>query len=261
MRTLISVLVIAAIVQGCGPSGSSSDSGPGIQWRGKNEAANKAASAAIGHYVNIENDAALTLFEHAVALDSSLFAPHVMLAFMKRGEAREHHVQMAKKFVTDKNDVSKMFVSLLDLPRDSTAVQPRRDIWAKMHEAAPEGLFIHYMYARSRAGDGDNRAARLAAIDELIAAAEKRMSTSILAGAYNLKAYTLQAAGDIPGGVAAVEKSMALYPTGYNPLDSRAEFYLFEGDTTQAIAMYKEVLDRHPVSVSARMALQDLEKK
>lgn len=261
MRTLVVVLTIAACIQGCGPSGSDPGETKGIQWGGKVDAANEAAYAGIRHYVNIENDAAMALFELAVELDSSLFAPHAVLATMKRGDAREYHTQMAKKFVADKNEVSKMFVSLLDLPRDSTSVQTRRDLWTKMHEAAPEGLFIHFMYARSRPGDADNRAARLAAIDELIAAAEKQKSNAILAGAYNMKAYTLQAAGDIQAGVAAIEKSMEAYPNGYNPLDSRAEFYLFEGDTAQAISMYKKVLDRHPMSLSATMTLQDLEKK
>jgi len=260
MRTLLALMVLAVCSLGCSPSGSDPDQTKGIQWGGKNEAANEASYAGIRHFVNIENDEALALFELAVELDSSLFAPHTMLALMKRGEQSDYHKEMAKKFVGDKNEVSKMFVSMLDLAPDSTAAQARRDTWAKMHEAAPDGLFIHYMYARTRAVREDKGAARLAALDELIASAEQRKSNVMLAAAYNMKGYTLQQQGDLAGGTAAIEKYMELNPNGYNPLDSRAEFYLFAGDTAKAIALYKKVLDRHPSSISATLALRELEE-
>ena len=259
MRITVLLLAAACCLAGCQSSTSEEPAGPGIQWMGKNEAANEAAAAGIRHFVNVEVDKAFTMFEHAVDLDSSLFAPHTMLALMADGEKREYHQKMAAQFVADKNEVSKMFVSLIDAPRDSIGARQNREVWAKMHEAAPDGLFIHYMYARTRTLRNDT-VARMAALDDLIVAAEKSSrGRSILAGALNLKGYMLQITGDLEGGTAAIERYLKEYPEGYNPLDSRAEFYLFAGDTANAIVWYKKVLERYPFSNSAIQALRELE--
>lgn len=149
---LISILLIVTLFYSCENKPSTSAANDvvqnGIRWNGQNEIANYLANSGMNHFVNIELENAYTVWSHAVKLDSSLFAPHTMLALMSRGAKRDYHTQMAKKFVVNENETSKLFVSLLDIPRDSTGREARRSAWAKMHELS-NGPFIHLMYVRS----------------------------------------------------------------------------------------------------------------
>lgn len=66
----------------------------GIRWGGENETANYLASRGTNHYVNLELAKALTLWEHAVKLDSSLFAPHTMLSLITiRQEEKQEEIR------------------------------------------------------------------------------------------------------------------------------------------------------------------------
>lgn len=231
----------------------------GIRWTGENPTANYLAIGGLNHYENIELANAFTLWNHAVKADSSLFAPHTMLALMSRGEKSDYHKQMAKKFVANENETSKLFVSLVDIPRDSTGRDARRSTWAKMHELS-NGPFIHYMYARSYNMRDDN-AKVIEELDKLIAFADENKMNTTSAAANNLKGYALQLGGNLEAGTAAIDRALKLYPDGYNPIDSRAEFYLLAGDTTNAIAWYRKVLEKYPYSQSAQNTLRELESK
>ena len=264
MKNLLIILSITTLLYSCDSQKSETTEEPsvvqnGIRWTGENPTANYLAINGINHYENIEFASAFTLWNHAVKADSSLFAPHTMLALMSRGEKSDYHKQMAKKFVVNENETSKLFVSLLDIPRDSTGRDAWRSTWAKMHELS-NGPFIHYMYARSLDIRTDT-AAVVAEFDKLIAFTEENKMKQTAAAAYNMKGYMLQRIGNLDEGTKAIENSMKLYPDGYNPIDSRAEFYLFAGDTTNAIAWYKKVLERYPYSQSAQNALKELEPK
>ncbi|MFC2124047.1 hypothetical protein ACFLU5_04480 [Bacteroidota bacterium] len=56
------------------------------------------------------------------------------------------------------------------------------------------------------------------------------------------------------------ETKYRLYPNGYNPFDSRAEFYLIAGDTGGAISNYERVVNRFSYSTSAINRLRNLKK-
>ncbi|TFG72351.1 MAG: hypothetical protein E4H26_11170, partial [Flavobacteriales bacterium] len=124
----------------------------GIMWRGEDDTANYMVWQAIDHNMNIEREKAYTLFDAAVTKDTTLFAPHVVLEMLSNGDMREHHKAEAKKLVEGKNEVSKLYVSLLDITRET---ENREDVWRstwkKMYELAPEGsYFVQFNYARSR---------------------------------------------------------------------------------------------------------------
>lgn len=225
----------------------------GINWGSENETANYLSFTGIGYWMNIEREKAYTIFEEAVKLDSSLFACHTALCLMSRGDKREYHKEMAKKYVAGENEVSNLFVSLLDIPRDSTGREARRDTWAKMHELS-NGPFIHMRYAMSRA----DRAETLEELDNLESfLAELGIATAHI---YNIRAYIIKLEGDLEKGTASVDKYMEMRPHGYNALDSRAEFYLFAGDTSKAIEYYKKTVEQFPFAISARNALRRLDK-
>jgi len=225
----------------------------GINWTGENEIANYLAMQGIGHWMNIEREKAYVLFGKSVELDSSLFACHTALSLMSRGDKREYHKEMANKYVVNKSETSKLFVSLLDIPRDSTGTEARRETWAKMHELS-NGPFIHFRYATSRVD-------RTEAIEEMgkleAFLDELGMGTAHI---YNTRAYFLNIEGELEKGTTEVEKYLKMYPDGYNALDSRAEFYLFAGDTTNAIEYYKKALEQFPFAISARNSLRYLDK-
>jgi tetratricopeptide (TPR) repeat protein len=253
---LIAFIAIAAI--SCQPAEEKIQEEPspwhdGINWAGENEIANYLAMQGINHWMNIEREKAYTFFEKSVELDSSQFACHTALALMSRGDKREYHKEMAKKYVVGENEVSNLFVSLLDIPRDSTGAEARRETWAKMHELS-NGPFIHIRYATSRA----DRAETLEELDNLESIlAELDMTTAHI---YNIRGYLLNLEGDLEKGTASVDKYLEMRPHGYNGLDSRAEFYLFAGDTTSAIEYYKKTVEQFPFALSARNSLRYLDK-
>lgn len=216
----------------------------GINWQGENEIANYLAIEGIEHWINIERANAYVLFEKAVELDSSLFASHTALAILSRGEKRDYHKDMANKFVESENETSQLFVSLLDIENDSTAADKRREVWAKMHELS-NGPLIHLRYAVSRYDTLE----MIEELDKLASFLEEiEWSTAHI---HNFKGYILQSLGDLDQGTIEIEKYMELYPEGYNQLDSRAEFYLFAGDTIKAIKYYEKTVEQFPYSLSA----------
>ena len=258
MKKVIIMLSVALVaLNGC-QSGGKSPFHDGIRWEGENKTANYLAQAGLTHFINIEFDKAYTLSEEAILLDSSLFASHTLLAMMGQGEKKDYHTAMAKKYSAKENETGKLFVSLLDIKNDTTGEQ-RRNTWAKMHELS-NGPFIHYMYARTRTLKGDT-AAVITEYNNLITLSEANNLTVVAAAAYNIKGYLLQITGDLNGAVAAIERSAELYPNGHNPIDSRAEMYLFARDTANAIAWYKKVLEKYPFSQSAQDKLESLKPK
>ena len=226
----------------------------GIRWTGNNETANYLALAGLRHYMNIEPGKAYNMSDHAVKLDSSLFASHALLALNTTGAKREYHKEMAEKYVQNENETSKLFVSLLDV--DDSTNREQRAIWSKMHKLS-NGPFIHYMYLRNNYLQEDADVT-LEGLDSLISFCLKNGLRINAAAAYNIKGYVLNDVGDLELGTEAIEKYRELYPEGHNPIDSRAEFYLFAGDTATAIAWYRKVLEQYPYYEPARVHLEEL---
>ena len=227
----------------------------GIRWVGSNKTANYMANTGLNHYITYENSHAFIMSEGAVNEDSSLFASHTIIALFSEGDREKYHRKMAKKFVENENETSKLFVSLLnfDEKNDSSRVQ-RRNIWTKMHELSNDP-FIHYMYIRFM--EGDNSLV-INELDILISFCEENQFNYVGTAANNMKGYILKRNGDLQAGTAAIEKCLELHPNGYNPIDSRAEFYLYSGDTVTAIKWYKKVLEKYPFAQSAIDRLNEL---
>ena len=256
MKSIILTTLVALFSFACQEAENISQEEPspfhdGINWQGDNEIANYLAMQGIWHYMNVEREKAYVLFEKAVQLDSSLFASHTALALLSEGEKKDYHKKMANKFVVDENETSQLFVSLLDIDNDSTAREKRGPIWAKMHELS-NGPFIHFQYAITRS-DTLEIIPELDKLESFLV--EIEFNTAHI---HNNKGYVLQSLGELDQGTTEIEKYMELYPEGYNPLDSRAEFYLFAGDTVKAIEYYEKTFEKFPYATSARNALNNL---
>ena len=86
-----------------------------IEWMGENETANNYVGKGIFHWHNVEWEKSYTYFTGALEEDPTLFAPHVVLAWLSDGETKAIHVKKAKELVKGKNENSQLFVSLLEL--------------------------------------------------------------------------------------------------------------------------------------------------
>ena len=154
-------LLLAALIVGCETNQNrdnanwdfDSSTGDYIQWQSDNDFANEMTNAAMVHLYNVEYEKAKVFFEKALEYDPSLFGPHVVLAGLspEGSEKSEMHIQKAKENVADNNETSKIFVSLLDLPRQSRwwpLLGPgAHEKWAKMRSVEPKGKLIHYYYS------------------------------------------------------------------------------------------------------------------
>ena len=229
-----------------------------IQWTGDDEVANALVGAGIDHLMNIEFEKAYTFFDAAVAKDPTLFAPHVILRNFSKGDKRAHHEEQARKLVEGKNDVSKLFVSLMDIKwkdNEEMARKQWRETWAKMHELAFDGAFVHFRYAQTL----EDEAAQIAEFEKLIAKNEaKERSTGHI---HNLLGYTHYGQGNKEKAKEHFNKYVELRPNGYNAYDSMAEFYMNEGNNEKAIKYYKKALMHYPGANNAQEKLEELEKK
>ena len=225
----------------------------GIMWTGDDEIANALVWRGLNHLMNIEREKAFTYFKAAVEQDPSLFAPHVFLSWSSSGDTRAHHKAQAQKLVSSKNEVSKLYASLLDIKPGKGAGEKWRATWKKMHKLAPEGPFIHYNYARTL----QDPEAQISELKVLMAANEKNERNSDYI--HNMLGYIYYAEGDKENAKMHFEKYLKMRPEGYNSYDSMAEFYREEGDLNQARMYYKKALEKYPASVSATNAVKEIE--
>lgn len=130
-----------------------------------------------------------------------------------------------------------------------------KSLWLKKYNLnRKNGPFIHFRYALSRSDTVE----RMEELDKLKSFLDEiEWNTAHI---HNVRGYFLQLLGDLDRGTMEIEKYMELYPEGYNPLDSRAEFYLFAGDTVKAIEYYEKAVEKFPFATSARNALNNLSK-
>jgi Tfp pilus assembly protein PilF len=105
--------------------------------------------------------------------------------------------------------------------------------------------------------DGSD-SAKIAELTNLILFCKENNFNYTATAANNMMAYMLKRNGNLEAGTKAIEKCLTLHPGGYNPIDSRAEFYLYEGDTAQAIETYKKVLEKYPYAQYAKIKLEEL---
>jgi tetratricopeptide (TPR) repeat protein len=222
-------------------------------WTGDDQIANAMVWRGIGHLLNIEREMAFTFFTAAVKQDTTLFAPHVFLSWASSGEIRDHHKMLAQKLVANKNEASKLYVSLMETKRGQEGAEERRAIWKKMHMLAPEGPFIHLNYARSL----QDPQAQIAELEKLIITNDKNDRNNDYV--HNMLGYIYYGEGNKEKAKMHFDKYLALRPDGYNSYDSMADFYRQEGDYDSALKYYEMALDKYPAAISAINRIEEIE--
>tara|TARA_B100001750_G_scaffold69251_1_gene55280 strand:- start:558 stop:1343 length:786 start_codon:yes stop_codon:yes gene_type:complete len=255
MKKLIPViLVVTVLTISCNNTSDSTD-GKYIQWGGENEVANAMVGKGVLHYINAEWEKAYSFFTGSLEVDSSLFASHVVLAWLTPdGEADEMHKSKARELVKGKNENSNLMVSLfeIDLPAGEERRAKRHEIWSKMHEIEPDGKFIHFFYARTMP-TARNR------INEMEVLLEENKKTGrAYAHILNNLGYLHYAEDEKATAKSYFDKYLEAYPEGYNPLDSMGEFYFNEKEYESALKYYENALDKYPFSISATNKVKEI---
>ena len=261
----INYLLIFSIVIACSNENNknafmydSPTQGKYIEWFGNNSLANELAMIGMYHFMNAEQEKATSFFEEAIKYDKSMFAPHVCLAEMSvdGSEKQKYHIAEAKKNVTDNNETSKIFVSILDVKPDgywgffdSSEAFP---LWKKMHELEPRGNFIQQFYSHNI----KNNKKSISIISKFIENAQKEGDR--YDHFLNLLAYKYMAEGDLELAKSTFEKYINVYKNGYNPYDSMGEYYLKRGDSTLAKEYYLKAIEKYPFAKNAYAVLENL---
>ena len=247
-------LFLTILTISCNKTSDATD-GKYIQWSGENEVANAMVGKGIFHFLNIEREKAYSFFAGSLEVDSTLFASHVVLAWLTpNGEADEMHKSKARELVKGKNENSNLMVSLLDinLPAGEERRAKRHEIWSKMHEIEPDGRFIHYYYAITKPTSQER-------IDELeVLLDNNKNSGSWYAHILNMLGYLHYGEDEKASAKSYFDKYLEAYPEGYNPPDSMGEFYFNEKEYETALKYYENALDKYPFSVSATNKVKEI---
>tara|TARA_B100001175_G_C19480342_1_gene626742 strand:- start:86 stop:931 length:846 start_codon:yes stop_codon:yes gene_type:complete len=264
------ILIISILILGCDTTTSTqnnqwtfdSTDGSYIQWNGENTNANEMLHHAMKHLYNVENEKSMTFFEKVLEYDSTLFGPHVVLAgFSVEGsEKQKMHIEKAKALVEDNNETSKVFVSMLDLPRGGNwplVTEGAHDLWSKMRELEPKGKLIHYYYAFTNP-DPDQRIKEMELLLSEIRDQKgdsNSLPTSVdhsfmVPPIINSLAYFYYGIGEKEKAKTHFDEYLSLYK-GYNAYDSMGEFYYNEGDMENALKYYNKAIEMYPPATSA----------
>ena len=239
-----------------------------IEWTSSVDNANEMLYHAMNHMYNVEREKSQTFYEKALEYDASLFAPHVILAGLARkGSNKEKmHIAKAKELVANKNETSKLFVSLLDVERQAAnwplISKGAHELWAKMREMEQKGKLIHFYYAFTVPGY-DNK---IVEMEKLLLELKDKEGDSkslpisgdhsnMIGPIINSMGYFHYANGDKEKAKELFEEYLSLYPNGYNSYDSMGEYYFNEGDYENAKLYYDKALDIYPSSISANTML------
>lgn len=272
-------LLLIALVIGCETTQNrdnanwdfDSSTGDYIQWQSDNDFANEMTNAAMVHLYNVEYEKAKVFFEKALEYDSSLFGPHVVLAGLspEGSDKSEMHIKKAKENVADKNETSKIFVSLLDLPRQSRwwpLLGPgTHEKWSEMRSVEPKGKLIHYYYSFTIPGVENKIKEAESLLSELKDGIGDSESLAVsgdhsymIAPTTNLLGYFYYNLGNKEKSKSLFEEYLELYPNGYNSYDSMGEFYYNEGDLESAKNYYNKAVENFFAASSANGKLREL---
>ena len=264
------ILIISILILGCDTTTSTqnnqwtfdSTDGSYIQWNGENTNANEMLHHAMKHLYNVENEKSMTFFEKVLEYDSTLFGPHVVLAgFSVEGsEKQKMHIEKAKALVEDNNETSKVFVSMLDLPRGGNwplVTEGAHDLWSKMRELEPKGKLIHYYYAFTNPDPNQ----RIKEMELLLSEIRDQKGDSnslptsgdhsyMVPPIINSLGYFYYGIGEKEKAKAHFDEYLSLYK-GYNAYDSMGEFYYNEGDMENALKYYNKAIEMYPPATSA----------
>ena len=264
------ILIISILILGCDTTTSTqnnqwtfdSTDGSYIQWNGENTNANEMLHHAMKHLYNVENEKSMTFFEKVLEYDSTLFGPQVVLGgFSVEGsEKQKMHIEKAKALVEDNNETSKVFVSMLDLPRGGNwplVTEGAHDLWSKMRELEPKGKLIHYYYAFTNP-DPDQRIKEMELLLSEIRDQKGDSNSLPTSGDHsymvppiiNSLGYFYYGIGEKEKAKTHFDEYLSLYK-GYNAYDSMGEFYYNEGDMENALKYYNKAIEMYPPATSA----------
>ena len=273
------ILVLSIIFIGCETNQNrdnatwsfDSSTGDYIEWQSDNDFANEMTNAAFVHLYNVEYEKAMVFFEKALEYDPSLFGPHVVLAGLspEGSEKSEMHIKKAKEHVADNNDTSKLFVSLLDLPRQSRwwpLLGPgAHDKWAEMRSIEPKGKLIHFYYSFTIPGLENKIREMESLLSELRDGVGETESLAVsgdhsymVAPITNVLGYFYYNQGDKEKAKSLFEEYIDLHPNGYNSYDSMGEFYYNEGDLESAKSYYSKAVENYFGANTANGKLREL---
>ena len=273
------ILVLSIIFIGCETNQNrdnatwsfDSSTGDYIEWQSDNDFANEMTNAAFVHLYNVEYEKAMVFFEKALEYDPSLFGPHVVLAGLspEGSEKSEMHIKKAKENVADNNDTSKLFVSLLDLPRQSRwwpLLGPgAHDKWAEMRTIEPKGKLIHYYYSFTIPGLENKIREMESLLSELRDGVGETESLAVsgdhsymIAPITNVLGYFYYNQEDKEKAKSLFEEYIDLHPNGYNSYDSMGEFYYNEGDLESAKSYYSKAVENYFGANTANGKLREL---
>ena len=273
------ILVLSIIFIGCETNQNrdnatwsfDSSTGDYIEWQSDNDFANEMTNAAFVHLYNVEYEKAMVFFEKALEYDPSLFGPHVVLAGLspEGSEKSEMHIKKAKENVADNNDTSKLFVSLLDLPRQSRwwpLLGPgAHDKWAEMRTIEPKVKLIHYYYSFTIPGLENKITEMESLLSELRDGVGETESLAVsgdhsymIAPITNVLGYFYYNQGDKEKAKSLFEEYIDLHPNGYNSYDSMGEFYYNEGDLDTAKSYYSKAVENYFGANTANEKLREL---
>ena len=273
------ILVLSIIFIGCETNQNrdnatwtfDSSTGDYIEWQSDNDFANEMTNAAFVHLYNVEYEKAMVFFEKALEYDPSLFGPHVVLAGLspEGSEKSEMHIKKARENVADNNDTSKLFVSLLDLPRQSRwwpLLGPgAHDKWAEMRSIEPKGKLIHFYYSFTIPGLENKIREMESLLSELRDGVGETESLAVsgdhsymVAPITNVLGYFYYNQGDKEKAKSLFEEYINLHPNGYNSYDSMGEFYYNEGDLESAKSYYSKAVENYFGANTANGKLREL---
>jgi Tfp pilus assembly protein PilF len=241
----VSALSLSANAQG--KNVNLKESAKTMTWTTKSAAAKEHAMKGMNYLMNIEMPQAYDHFSSALKLDPDFTAALVILSNLSYGETRKMYAAKALKSAGNKTPGEKQFASLVD---EKGTAETRRETWSKLHDMFPDDKMVgtYYVFTRATADE------RFAAAQDFI----KRFPEE--ASMYNIMGYYyLNDKKDNAEAKRNFEKYIELYPKGYNPFDSMAEFYLTTGDTSNAEKYYTMALEKYPFSNSSINALDKIE--
>ena len=253
MKKLLVIGLIALIAVGCNQS-PTSPAKKYIEWGSDNEIADAMVMKGLFHFVNIEQEIAYTYFKGSLDHDSTLFGSHVILAWLTpQGDEREMHKDKARELVKNKNETSKLFVSLFDVQPGEGLGARRHVVWSKMHEVEPDGGFIHWYYALTKPTPEE----RIAELETLLAKENHTLGTGHI---LNNLGYINYAVGNKSKAKSYFDEYIKLYPTGSNPYDSMGEYYYNEKDYDNAMVYYNKSVELFPGSSSGVNMIKEMDK-
>lgn len=217
-----------------------------MTWTTSSDSAKKLAFDGVRYFMNIEFPQAYEKFNQALDLDPNFTIPLVFMVNLTQGDVKKEFSQRALKSAENKTEGEKLFASLV---KEGSTQEVSRGIWEKLYNMFPDGAMIANFYVVTRATPEERFKA---AQDYIKKFPQHPWMYNTLAYFYMLDKKDMAKAKE------CFEKYIELYPDGYNPYDSMGEYYMNNGDMTNAKKYYTMAVEKYPFSNSSVQALEKI---